>query len=167
MKTKHIILIVIGSIFAAGFGGFVLLLAVILADIDRVEREQAGKLTIAVRHKMLYYGGDLPPTIQCVEPQVGLCETPAKWNRERHVAGGSRCEIKSGAPQPFLRQPELSDFAEFEFDLEPGKTYYWYVHFENDDRCFGWLPAEIERFETGEIKMAEKEIKRIEKDFTR
>jgi hypothetical protein len=166
MKVRDKILIAVGAFLFAGFCGFVLLISFLLAAADDIEREQAGKLTIAVRHKMIYYR-DVPSAVQCVEPQVGLCETPAIWNRERHLAGGSRCEVRSSAPQPFLRQPELSDFAEFEFDLEPGKTYYWYVHFENEDRCFGWLPAEIERFETGEIKMAEKETKRIEKDFTK
>jgi len=167
MKTKHIILIVIGSVFAAGFCGFVLLLAVILADIDEAEREQAGKLTIAVRHKMLYHGGDLPPTIQCVQPEIGVCETPTRLNRKTRLVGGSSCRIRGNAPQPFLRQPELSDITEYEFDLEPGKTYYWYVYLENYDDCIGWLPIEYEGFVTGEIKLTEKEIKRIETDFTK
>jgi hypothetical protein len=115
----------------------------------------------------MLYATDLPPTIQCVEPQIGLCETPAIWSRAMHRAGGNYCKTQGHAPQPFLRQPEVSDWEEFEFDLEPGKTYYWYVFFENDDRCIGWLPADIERFETGEIKLAEKETKRIEKDFSK
>jgi hypothetical protein len=166
MKTKHIILAVGGGVVLCGFGAFVLILAFLLTIGEHVEREEAGKLTIAVRHKMIYYGG-VPSSVQCVLPQIGVCETPATWNREKHIAGGSRCKIRGDAPQPFFRQPDVSDFDEYEFDLAPGETYYWYVHFENDDRCFGWLPAEIERFETGEIKMAQKEAKRIEFDFTK
>lgn len=167
MKTKHLVLAVGGGVLLLGFSGFVLLLLFLLVVADDLERAEAGKLTIAGRHKMLYYGGDLPPTTQCVEPEIGVCETPAKWNRETHRAGGSRCQIKGNAPQPFVSRPKTSDISEYEFDLKPGKTYYWYVFLENYDDCVGWLPAEYEGFETGEIKLKANESRRVEFDFTK
>lgn len=165
MKTKHIVLAVIGGIVLCGFGAFVLIFAFLLTVADDVEREEAGKLTIAVRHKMLYQNGS--PMIQCVQPEIGVCETPAYLNRETHRVGGSSCKIQNSYPQPFLHKPEISDWEEYEFDLEPDKTRYWYVYLDSDDECGFWLSPEYERFETGEIKLAQKEIKRIEKDFTK
>ncbi len=168
MKNKHVILAIIGGgVLIFGFGGFVLLLSFLQVVGDDVERAEAGKLTITGRHKMLYYGGDLPPTIQCVEPEIGVCETPVKWNRENHRAGGSRCRIKGNAPQPFVSRPQTSDIAEYEFDLEPGKTYYWYAFLGSYEDCIGWLPAEYEGFATGEIKLEANEIRRVEFDFTK
>lgn len=166
MKSKHIVLIVIGGILLVGFAAFVLIFALILTVGEEAEREEAGKLTIAVRHKMIYKN-EITPTVQCVQPQVGVCETPPKWNRATHRAGVNYCQPKFHDPQPFLRQPEISDWEEFEFEIEREKTYYWYVFFENHEDCTGFLPAELERFETGEIKFGKRETKRIEKDFTK
>ena len=166
MKTKHIFLFAIGGVLLIGFAAFVLILALILAVGESVEREEAGKLTVAVRHKMIYES-DFPPILQCVKTEVGVCETKPVWNPKTHSAGANHCPAQYHYPQPFFQTPEISDWENFEFDLKPDQTYYWYIFFEKDDRCISWLPPEIERFETGEIKLATKETKRIEKDFTK
>ena len=169
MKTTHVVLIVGGIIFVVVFGAFVLLLSIFLVESDEAERANAGKAVIVVRHEFHWSSeeGQLFDK-QCIEHTVGVCASPPTVNPySNRVAANEGCEMHQTAPQPIADRTKPSDVYEYEFELQPDKTYYWFAHVRKDFDCNDRPPAEKLGFKNGEVKLTARETKKIEADFTK
>ena len=169
MKTKTIVLSIIGTILVGGFFCFVLIFAFILTIGDEAKKAEAGKAVVAVRHE--FFWSNEEGTVfkkQCIEHTIGICSSPVSVNpSSKKAASDSGCEMRRTAPQPAADRSKTSEIYEYEFELEPDKTYYWFAHVRRDFDCYDIPPPDKLGFQTGEIKLSVRETKRVEADFVK